>query len=50
VVTDATGKVVAQKEFLSDATLSFDAASWNKGVYFVTLSTGNKFTTRKVIK
>lgn len=50
VVTDATGKVVAQKEFLSDATLSFDAASWNKGMYFVTLSTGNKFTTRKVIK
>ena len=50
VVTDATGKAVAQKEFLSDATLSFDAASWNKGVYFVTLSTGNKFTTRKVIK
>ena len=50
VVTDATGKVVAQKEFLSDATLSFDAVSWNKGMYFVTLSTGNKFTTRKVIK
>lgn len=50
VVTDATGKVVAQKEFLSDATLSFDAALWNKGMYFVTLSTGNKFTTRKVIK
>jgi hypothetical protein len=50
VVTDATGKVVAQKEFLSDATLFFDAASWDKGVYFVTLSTGNKFTTRKVIK
>jgi len=50
VVTDATGKVVAQKEFLSDATLFFDAASWDKGVYFVTLSTVNKFTTRKVIK
>jgi hypothetical protein len=50
VVTDATGKVVAQKEFLSDATLSFDAALWNKGMYFVTLATGNKFTTRKVIK
>lgn len=50
VVSEASGKVVAQKDFLSDASLSFDAASWNKGMYFVTLLTGNKFTTRKVIK
>jgi hypothetical protein len=50
VVTDASGKVVAEKEFTSNTTLAFDAASWTKGIYFVTLSTGNKLTTRRVIK
>lgn len=49
-VTDATGKVVAQKDFLSAGKLSFDAVSWTKGVYFVTLTSGNKLTTRKLIK
>ncbi len=50
VITDASGKVVAEKVFTSNTSLALDAASWTKGIYFVTLSTGNKLTTRRVIK
>lgn len=50
VVTDASGKVVAEKVFTSNTTLAFDAASWTKGIYFVTMSAGNNVITRKVIK
>jgi hypothetical protein len=50
LVTDASGKVVAEKVFTSNTTLAFDAASWTKGIYFVTMSAGNNVITRKVIK
>jgi hypothetical protein len=50
IVTDATGKIVAQKDFSSETKLSIDAASWTKGVYFVSVSAGNNVITRKVIK
>lgn len=50
VVTDASGKVVAEKEFTSNTSLALDAASWTKGIYFVTMSAGNNVITRKVIK
>jgi hypothetical protein len=50
VVTDASGKVVAEKEFTSNSSLALDATSWTKGIYFVTLSSGNNLTTRRVIK
>ena len=50
VVTDASGKVVAEKAFTSNTSLALDAASWTKGIYFVTMSAGNNVITRKVIK